>query len=241
MLRLSMWSGPRNISTAMMRAWGSRPDTIVFDEPLYAHYLRQTGKPHPGATEIIAAGPSTAEETIMRMMRPPPDGKTICYYKQMSHHVLPTMDRDWMREMTHAFLIRDPAEVIASYIQHVAEPTLEDTGFPQQAEIFHLVRDWTGIIPPVVDARDVLTNPRGVLTRLCSTLGIEFSDQMLSWAPGPRDTDGLWAKYWYKEVESSISFRTYESKTREIPTRLHKLLTECDRYYRELYNHRLTA
>jgi len=240
-LRLSMWSGPRNISTAMMRAWGNRPDTLVFDEPLYAHYLHVTGKPHPGAAEVIAAGPTDPRQAIERMFSPPPDGKSICYYKQMTHHILPQMDRQWMKSMKHAFLIRDPRQVICSYIKHVADPTLADTGYPQQVEIFQLVRDWTGIVPPVVDARDVLRNPRGILKRLCQSMNVEFTEQMLSWPPGPRDTDGIWAKYWYKEVESTTSFRPYVSKDQPIPRHLHSLLDECQPYYSQLYEHRLTA
>ena len=240
-LRLSIWSGPRNISTAMMRAWGNRQDTLVFDEPLYAHYLRETGKPHPGAQEVIAAGPADAAEAIARMLAAPPVGKQICYYKQMAHHLLPQLPRDWMRRMTHAFLIRDPREVIASYVKHVAEPALEDTGYPQQLEIFRLVRGWTQKIPPVVDARDVLTDPRAVLTRLCEALGVDFSERMRSWPPGRRETDGVWAKYWYKEVEKTTSFGKYEDKPRAIPPHLHGLLDECQSYYRELYQHRLKA
>ncbi len=240
-MRLSIWSGPRNISTAMMRAWGNREDTVVFDEPLYAYYLRETGRPHPGADEVIAAGPADAGQAIARMLAPPPVGKRICYYKQMAHHLLPQLPRDWMRQMTHAFLIRDPREVIASYVKHVAEPTIEDTGYPQQLEIFQLVRGWTRKIPPVIDARDVLGDPRAVLSRLCESLGIEFSERMLSWPPGGRETDGVWAKYWYKEVERTTSFGKYEDKPRVIPPHLQGLLDECEHYYRELYEHRLTA
>jgi hypothetical protein len=238
---LSMWSGPRNISTAMMRSWGNRPDTVVQDEPLYAHYLRATGKDHPGAAEVIAAGPSEASEAIARMFRPLPSGKSIGYCKQMTHHILPQMDQSWMRKMKHAFLIRDPREVIASYIKHVAEPVLEDTGFRQQFEIFQLVRQWTGQTPPVVDARDVLNSPHPILTRLCEALDIPFEDQMLSWPPGIRDTDGIWAKYWYKEVESTTSFKPYEAKERTIPVRFHSLLNECQTHYSNLYQYRLMA
>jgi hypothetical protein len=236
---ISMWSGPRNISTAMMRAWGNRPETVVQDEPLYAHYLRVTGKPHPGAAEVIAAGPCEEHKAIERMFEPLPPGKSIRYCKQMSHHILPGMDRSWMPRMKHAFLIRDPREVIASYIAHVAEPALEDTGYSQQHEIFQMVRSFSGTIPPVVDARDVLENPRGVLTNLCRALDIEFAEQMLSWPPGPRDTDGVWSKYWYKEVESTTSFKSYELKERPIPTRFHSLINVCHHYYMDLYQYRI--
>jgi hypothetical protein len=236
-----MWSGPRNISTAMMRSWGNRPDTLVYDEPLYAHYLQVTGKPHPGAAEVIAAGPTDAGQAIEKMLRPLPNGKSILYCKQMSHHLLPRMDRGWMRSMKHAFLIREPREVITSYIKHVAEPSLEDTGYAQQVEIFQLVRSWTQSLPPVVDARDVLQNPRDILERLCGSLNVEFFEEMLTWPPGLRKTDGSWAKYWYKEVESTTSFRPYRPKDQPIPSHLHGLLDECQHYYLQLYEHRLTA
>lgn len=240
-LRLSMWSGPRNISTAMMRAWGNRADTIVCDEPFYAHYLKSTGKPHPGAAEVIAAGPTDAAQAARRLLATLPDTKTIFYHKQMSHHLLPLMDREWMRGVTHAFLVREPREVITSYVKHVAEPTLSDTGYPQQVEIFELVRSWTGKTPAVVDARDVLENPRGVLKALCQAVDVPFSDAMLSWPPGQRDTDGVWAKYWYKEVEASTSFQPYRPKNDLVPQRLQGLLHECEHYYRTLYQYRLTA
>jgi Sulfotransferase domain len=241
LLRLSMWSGPRNISTAMMRAWGNRPDTVVCDEPLYAHYLHATGKAHPGASEVIAAGPTDAAQAIERMRLPIPDGKSIYYYKQMSHHLLPGMDRAWMKSMSHVFLIRDPREVIASYIKHVDTLALEDTGYPQQLEIFQLVRSWTGKPPPVVDARDALENPRAILTRLCEAVNVAFVDEMLSWPPGPRNTDGIWGKYWYKEVYATTSFQPYEAKDRPIPLRLRGLLDACQDYYLRLHEHRLTA
>jgi hypothetical protein len=224
----------------MMRSWGNRPDTFVYDEPLYAHYLRATGKPHPGAAQVIAAGPTDREGAVRRMFEPLPMGKSIGFYKQMSHHVLPGMDRSWLRSMTHAFLIRDPRDVIASFIKHVAEPTLEDTGYMQQLGIFRLVQTESRNTPPVVDARDVLEDPRGVLTRLCDSLNVEFMEEMLSWPPGPRPTDGLWAKYWYKEVELTTSFQPYRPKNEPIPDYLHGLLDTCQHYYLQLYQHRLT-
>jgi hypothetical protein len=236
-----MWSGPRNISTAMMRSWGNRPDTVVQDEPLYAHYLKVTGKPHPGAAEVIAAGPSEAKQAIARMLAAPPAGKSIAYYKQMSHHVLPHIDRNWMRSMKHAFLIREPRLVVASLVKHIAEPSVDDTGFRQQFEIFEIVRAWTEETPPVIDARDVLENPEGLLRRLCEALDVEFMDEMLSWEPGLRETDGIWAKYWYKEVESTTSFKTYQHGEVYIEPRFHSLVDECRYYYDQLYKIRLVA
>lgn len=236
-----MWSGPRNISTAMMRSWGNRPDTIVCDEPLYAHYLSVTGKDHPGAAEVIEAGPVDLAEAIRGLVAPLPPGKTIFYQKHMAHHLLPKMDRSWLRQLTNCFLLRDPNEVIPSYIKHVADPTLNDTGYPQQAELFELVRKWTGKIPPVIDARDVLENPREILSQLCHVVGIEFTDSMLSWPPGLRSTDGVWAKYWYQEVQTSTGFRPYRSRSQPVPENLQPLLKSCQDLYQQLYSHRLKA
>lgn len=234
-----MWSGPRNISTAMMRCWGNRHDTVVCDEPLYAHYLKATGRAHPGAEEVIAAGETDAAKVIAWLTGPVPGGKGIFYQKHMTHHLLAGMDRGWLRGLSNCFLIRRPREVLASFIQHVAEPTIADTGYPQQMELFHAVRQWTGKTPPVLDSRDVLQDPRGMLGRLCEHLGIDFTDRMLSWPPGPRETDGVWAKHWYKEVERTTSFQPYREKDRPVPPEMSGLLSECERYYQEMHEHRI--
>ena len=240
-LRLAMWSGPRNISTAMMRAWGNRPDTFVCDEPLYAHYLKVTGRKHPGAEEVIAAGETDILKVIDWLTGPVPHGKRIFYQKQMTQHLLPDAPREWMRRLTHCFLIRDPREMLTSFIKHVPDPTLADTGYPQQVEIFNLVRQWTGQVPPVLDSKDVLSNPRRMLGVLCERLGVELTDRMLSWEPGLRDTDGVWAKYWYKEVETTTCFKPYAPKAEKLPEEFAGLLEDCDRYYQQLYVHRLGA
>ena len=240
-LRLAMWSGPRNISTAMMRAWGNRPDTFVVDEPLYAHYLSVTGRVHPGAAETVAAGPTDLSVAVARLLGPVPGGKAVFYQKHMTHHLLPGMDRSWVRGLTNCFLIREPGEMITSFLKHVPDATLPDTGYPQQVELFDLVREWTGRTPPVLDARDVLDNPRRTIGLLCDAVGVEFTDRMLSWEPGLRDTDGVWAKYWYKEVETTTSFRPYRPKEEKVPDELRGMLGECEVYYRRLYAHRLGA
>ena len=240
-VRVAMWSGPRNISTAMMRAWGNRPDTFVCDEPLYAHYLQRTGRRHPGAEEVIAAGETDVSQVTRWLLGPVPRGRRVFYQKHMTHHLLPDMDRGWLKKLTNCFLIRDPRQVLTSLAKHVPDATLADTGFPQQAEIFDLVRGWAGRTPPVVDARDVLNNPRGTLSLLCEAVGVEFSDRMLSWEPGLRDTDGVWAKYWYKEVETTTSFRPYRPKDEPLPPGMEALLPECQRHYGRLHAQRLRA
>jgi len=236
-----MWSGPRNISTAMMRAWGNRPDTAVCDEPLYAHYLKVTGRAHPGAQEVIAAGQTDLRKVIDDLLGPVPGDKPIFYQKHMAHHLLAEIDRAWLANLTHAFLIREPREMLTSFIKHVHEPTLADTGYPQQVELFERVREWTGIVPPVLDTRDMLENPAQMLELLCQSLGVQFQSCMLSWPPGIRQTDGVWAKYWYKEVETTTSFQPYRPKSEQVPPHLGELLNECERCYRQLYAHRLRS
>ncbi|HWM24775.1 MAG TPA: hypothetical protein VNP98_08120 [Chthoniobacterales bacterium] len=239
-VRIAMWSGPRNISTAMMRSWGNRPDTFVCDEPLYAHYLFATAREHPGAAEVIANGETDWRKVIARLTGDVPNGKRVFYQKQMTHHLLPRIEREWLGSVTNCFLIRDPREVIASYIKKNNDPTLEDIGFVQQAEIFDWVRANTGSIPPVIDARDILENPRKILGLLCAAIGVEFMDSMLSWAPGLRETDGIWAKHWYGEVETSTSFREPSGRAPEpVPERLQDVHRRSGECYDRLYRYRL--
>src|ERR1700757_1261352 len=180
-VRIAMWSGPRSISTAMMRAWGNRSDTSVIDEPFYAYYLKASGKKHPGADEVIATGQTDWRKIIARLTEPVPNGRRIFFQKHITHHFLPEIDREWLGAVTNCFLIRDPREVISSYIKKREDPALEDLGFVQQTEIFDFVRSRTNAIPPVVDAKDVLQNPERTLRRLCEAIGVEFSKAMLSW------------------------------------------------------------
>jgi hypothetical protein len=238
-IRLAMWSGPRNISTAMMRAWGNRPDTFVIDEPFYAYYLKATGKKHPRANEVIATGEIDWRKVLAQLTGPIPSGKRIFFQKQMTHHLLPDVDREWLGAVMNCFLIRDPREVIASYVKKREDPALEDLGFVQQAEIFDSVREHTNAIPPIVDAKDVLENPERTLRLLCDAVGIEFSESMLSWPPGLRDTDGIWAKYWYGEVARSTSFEPYRPRHDEVPKHLFEIHKRCSECYERLYEHRL--
>jgi hypothetical protein len=238
-IRIAMWSGPRNISTTMMRAWGNRPDTVVVDEPFYAYYLNTTGRKHPGADEIIRAGETDCRKVIRQLTGSIPDGKRIFFQKQMTHHLLPEVDREWLSAVTNCFLIRDPGDVIVSYVKKHDDPALEDLGFVQQAEIFDWVCDRAKSIPPVVDAKDVLENPERMLRLLCNAIGIEFSKSMLSWPPGLRETDGVWAKHWYGEVANTTSFRPYRSSHVEIPKRLREIYERCRECYERLYHYRL--
>ena len=238
-IRIAMWSGPRNISTAMMRAWGNRADTFVVDEPFYASYLRETRLDHPGADEVIACGEHDWRKVVASLTGPVPHARRIFYQKQMTHHLLPGVGRDWLQHVTNCFLIRDPREVIVSYLKKNGDPSAEDVGFPQQREIFELVRAETGEIPPVIDARDVLTAPRRTLTALCDAIGVEFNDAMLSWPPGLRDTDGVWAKHWYAEVERSTGFQPPRESRAQVPERLAGVYERCVEVYERLREHML--
>lgn len=235
-----MWSGPRNISTAMMRAWENRADTFVVDEPFYAHYLQATGFPHPGAEEVIASGETDWRRVVELVTTAAPCGRAIFYQKQMTHHLLPHIERSWLRKVTNCFLIRDPAEVIVSYLKKNGEPRVEDLGFLQQAEIFDYVCTATGNAPPVLDADDVLANPERMLRRFCEAIGVQFSEKMLSWPPGLRETDGVWAKHWYDEVAKSTGFAPPKHDPARVPEALRQVETECRAAYGRLHAHRLT-
>ena len=234
-----MWSGPRNISTAMMRAWGNRQDTFVVDEPFYAYYLHATGKRHPGVDEVIATGETDWRKVVGHLTGPVPNGRQIFFQKQMTHHLLPGIDREWLGAVTNCFLIRDPREVIASYVKKREDAALEDLGFVQQMEIFDFIYARTNTVPAVVDARDVLENPERTLRLLCDAVGVEFRESMLSWAAGVRETDGIWAKYWYTEVARSTSFRQYRNRDHDVPQRLDAIYERCRECYDRLYQHRL--
>jgi hypothetical protein len=238
-IRIAMWSGPRNISTAMMRAWGNRADTSVIDEPFYAYYLKATGKKHPGADEVIATGETDWRKVVARLAGSIPNGKQIFFQKQMAHHLLPEIDREWLSAVTNCFLIRDPREVIASYVKKREDPVLEDLGFVQQAEIFDFVCAQTNAIPPVLDAKDVLENPERMLRLLCQAVGVEFNRSMLSWRLGLRESDGIWAKHWYGEVAKTTSFQPYRPRHDEVPQRFREIYERCSECYRRLYQYRL--
>jgi hypothetical protein len=239
MRRIAMWSGPRNISTALLRSWGNRPDTFVCDEPLYAHYLLKTAIPHPGADEVIRHQETDWRKVVAWLTGEVPNGKRVFYQKHMAHHLLPEIDRGWLDQVTNAFLIREPREVVTSFVRVAGEPQLPDTGFPQQLEIFSLVRQRTGRVPPVVDARDVLEDPARLLRLLCQALDVDFSEAMLSWPAGLRPTDGVWAKYWYDAVVKTTSFQPYRPKNEAVPPHLAGLLEQTQATYRQLYEHRL--
>jgi Sulfotransferase domain len=241
-LRIAMWSGPRNLSTAMMRSFSSRPDTAVIDEPFYAHYLRETGIAHPGRERVIAAYENNWPKVIDLITGPVPGAKPVWYQKHMAHHMLPHIDVQRLVEspgLVHAFLIRDPAQVISSYTKVHAKMTIDETGLAYQADLFERVHKRTGRIPPVVDAKDVLLDPKRTLSRLCESLGIAFTDAMLTWPAGPHADDGNWAPYWYDSVYQSTGFDQYRDKPVTIAPQLAPMHAQARQLYDILYQHKL--
>jgi Sulfotransferase domain len=205
-IRVAMWSGPRNISTAMMRAFGNRQDTAVIDEPFYGAFLARTGTDHPMREDVLAACPTDPRSIAQGLLGPVPGGRPIFYQKHMCHHMVQGIELGWMGACRNAFLIRSPEQVLASYAARRGAVTLADIGFVQQAILFDREADRLGASPPVIEADDVLADPRGVLGRLCERLGIPFLEAMLHWPAGPRATDGVWAPVWYGTVERSTGF-----------------------------------
>jgi len=231
-----MWSGPRTVSTALMRAWENRPDTMVSDEPLYAFYLTGTALAHPGRDTIIASQPTDWRVVLTQLTSAPlPPGIAISYAKHMTHHLLPEVERAALAPLRHAHLIRDPRELLASYTRVRAEPTLADLGLRQQAEIFEAFGG------PVVDSRDLLADPAGMLGALCQALDVPFDDRMLSWPAGPRDSDGVWAPYWYDSVYASTGFAPYRPPSHELPARLEPLAEACLPYFSRLHSYRISS
>lgn len=234
-----MWSGPRNISTALMRSWDARGDTAVSDEPLYAHYLQHTGIPHPGADEVIATCDTDWRRVVAALVGPVPGGKPIWYQKHMAHHLLPHMDTAWVHQLRNCLLIREPREMLASLAKVLPNPTVQETALPQQTKLFNLLRAESGEPPPVIVAADVLADPGGMLAALCDWLGAPYTDAMLHWQPGPRPTDGIWAKHWYANVERSTGFERYTPNDVRPPEHLSGVLAECQSLYDELYSYRI--
>lgn len=205
-IRIAMWSGPRNISTAMMRAFENRTDAAVSDEPFYAAYLAATGLNHPMRDAVLASQPTDWRAVAEAMVGDGPGAPAIWYQKHMTHHMLPGFGLDWADACRSAFLIRAPEPVLASYTVKREQVTLDDIGLVQQRALFERECDRLGAPPPVIEGRDVLADPRGTLGKLCSALGIAFDAAMLAWPAGRRDSDGVWAPAWYDAVEASTGF-----------------------------------
>jgi hypothetical protein len=240
-VRIAMWSGPRNISTAMMRSFENRPDCAVVDEPFYACYLAETGAPHPMRDEVLASQATDWRVVADALTGPVPNGRRVFYQKHMTHHMLPGIGRDWTAGVRNAFLIRAPEDVLVSYAEVRGAATLDDIGMPQQRALFEREADRLGRAPPVIDANDVLCDPRGVLGALCAALGIGFSERMLSWPAGRRASDGVWAPAWYSAVERSTGFSAPRARAlrQDLPDDLQRVADAARGDYERLAAHRL--
>ena len=236
-IRLAVWSGPRNISTALMRSWENRPDTVVIDEPLYAHYLMVTGLHHPGRAEVIGAGETDWRNVVATLLGPVTCGAKVFYQKHMAHHLLPGMGRSWVARLANVMLIRDPREVVASYVRSRADVTAEDLGLPQQIQLYDELLA-AGAAPPVIDARDFLLRPEPYLRAMCHHVGVEFTAPMLAWPPGRRDSDGVWGRYWYEAVWKSTGFTEYRPRDPRLDRPAAAVAEECLPMYQRLHEAR---
>lgn len=231
---IAMWSGPRNLSTAMMRSFENRADCAVWDEPFYAAYLAATGIEHPMRDAVIAAGLGDPDAVIAACLGPAPDGRPLFYQKHMTHHMIAGFDRSWVDHVTNAFLIRDPARVAASYEVKREQATLADLGFVEQKALFDRAADRLGQAPPVIDAADVRANPERTLRALCAALAIPFDAAMLRWPPGRRASDGVWAAHWYASVEQSTGFAPPEAGEGRLSDAAKRLADAARPYYEAL-------
>jgi len=237
--RIAMWSGPRNLSTAMMYAFAARGDCAVADEPFYGAYLKATGIDHPMKQAVIAAQDNDPDVVAARLLGPIPQGQSLFYQKHMTLHMIPEFGRSFMRGLTNVFLIRHPARVIASYAKKRESPTLDDIGFTQQADLFDEAAGFLGRAPLVIDSADIRANPQGALTGLCAALGIAFTDTMLRWPAGPKPYDGVWAPHWYNAVHRSTGFEDPEGPLPELSPEFARLAEKALPYYQRLAGYRL--
>ena len=237
-VRVAMWSGPRNISTAMMRAWENREDCVVSDEPLYAHYLAHTRLDHPGREDVVAHGETDWRKVVAALTGAVPEDRPVWYQKHMTHHLLAHIDHGWIGQLRNVLLIRDPREVVASYVKSRATVTADDIGLPQQIALYDELCA-SGSPPPILDAGDFLRAPEPHLRALCGQLGIAFDAAMLRWPAGPRDSDGVWAPHWYARVWQSTGFEAPEPHEVELQGNAAEVAEACRPAYEHLHRHRL--
>lgn len=229
--RICLWSGPRNVSTALMYAFAQRGDTEVVDEPLYAHFLRVSGARHPLREICIAAQDPDGERVVQELILGP-SARPVVFFKQMAHHLV-DLDLSFMKQTVNVFLTRDPEQMLPSLQQRIGNPTLRDTGFARQCEVLSMLEAW-GQRPAVVDSRELLLDPPGILRALCAHIGIGYEKTMLRWPAGPKAFDGVWASHWYRNVHRSTGFQPYRRKTEPFPDELEPLLEVCRPYYATL-------
>ena len=238
--RIAMWSGPRNISTAMLRSWENRPDTQVVDEPFYAFYLNKTRSPHPCFEAVLQSQSDNYEQVVSELTQ------TACksqvqYQKHMTHHMLTGTDLSWVKKLQHCFLIRSPAQVVNSYTRSRGVCSAEDIGIQRQFELYQDICEISGQDIPILDSNDVLKNPEGILKLLCEKLGVAFMPEMLNWPPGSRTSDGVWAKHWYKNVDNSSGFAPYSAKQLRLNDAQLSVVNQVQPFYEQLYKKRMSA
>lgn len=250
MKRICMWSGPRNISTAMMRSWENRTDCEVVDEPFYAFYLSQTQSPHPMFEEVLASQPHSYNEVINQLASTELDASNnsaalgsepIQYQKQMTHHMLEGCDMAWTKGLSHCFLIRDPAQVVNSYTNSRGVCSVDDIGIKRQYELYQQISSLSQQTIPVLEANEVLMSPENTLRTLCKALDVSFDSAMLEWPKGPRKSDGVWASHWYHSVEKSTGFAPYREKEFQLNRQQQAVVDESMPYYEALKAHSITT
>jgi len=236
--RIAMWSGPRNISTAMMRSWENRSDTQVVDEPFYAFYLHKTRSPHPCFEEVLQSQSSRYEQVVSELTQGASNNE-VQYQKHMTHHMLAGCDLSWVKKLQHCFLIRDPAQVINSYTHSRGVCSVEDIGIKRQFELYQEISQASGQDIPIVDSNDVLKDPENTLRLLCEKLSVPFMPDMLNWLKGSRVSDGVWAKHWYKSVENSTGFAPYTEKQLQLNDEQLEVVNQVQPFYQQLYDKRI--
>ena len=236
---IAMWSGPRNISTALMRSFENRSDCFVSDEPFYSYFLYKTKLKHPLSDKVIKSGLTDYNKIVKYITGSIPSSKKIWYQKHMAHHILEGTNMDWIQNMRNCLLIRHPSDVILSYSKKNEINSIKQLGYLQQIEIYEMLIKKMGVSPIIIDAQDLLRRPKKMLIEICKNLEIRFDDKMLSWPHGVRETDGVWGKYWYKQVEASTGFKPYIKTNRIIPIKYQSLYKECMQYYNFLHQNRI--
>jgi hypothetical protein len=233
-INICMWSGPRNLSTAMMRSFENRADCAVFDEPFFAPYLVATGNTNPMREETIAAHETDPNVVAAICAGPAPTGEAVFFQKHMPHHVVEGFDRSWMKKCKHFILLRDPAAVIASYARGRSEFTLHDIGIMDQLDLYDEISDWANKPPLIVESNDILSDPERYLSAICAYADIPFDNAMLKWPAGPRDSDGVWAPHWYHSVANSTEFGPSNTEKTVVPDTYNDMLAQCQPAYGRL-------
>lgn len=238
-MKINLISGPRNVSTALMYSFAQRSDTSVLDEPFYGCYLLETDADHPGKKEVIDAQSTDAVEVMAQIEKAESHGQHL-FIKNMAHH-LSRVPRNFLASFRNIFLIREPEEMLLSFIKKIPNPSIGDTAYPEQHQLFTHVTEQLQQEPIVLDSTELLKNPRRVLMKACVKLGIPFEEAMLRWEKGPIEAEGVWAPYWYQQVRQSTGFNPYTPKKGTVPERMDSLLEACRRYYSQLYEHAIKS